>query len=67
MTNSVEFAAAFLACVWIGAIPVLQNSQLGQSELEHIVALSQPTLVLLAERHARRSGDRRACGPASGA
>ena len=33
MTNSVEFAAAFLAAIWIGAIPVLQNSQFGQSEL----------------------------------
>jgi acyl-coenzyme A synthetase/AMP-(fatty) acid ligase len=48
MTNSVEFAAAFLACVWIGAVPVLQNSQLGRSELEHIVNLSNPALFLLA-------------------
>src|SRR5882724_10946860 len=48
MTNSVEFAAAFLACVWIGAIPVLQNSQLGKSELEYIVKLSDPALFLLA-------------------
>jgi acyl-coenzyme A synthetase/AMP-(fatty) acid ligase len=48
MANSVEFAAAFLACVWIGAIPVLQNSQLGQSELSHIAALSAPALFLLA-------------------
>jgi acyl-coenzyme A synthetase/AMP-(fatty) acid ligase len=50
MTNSVEFAAAFLAAVWVGVIPVLQNSQLGESELSHIVALSQPTLFLLSER-----------------
>src|SRR5205085_1716187 len=42
------FAAAFLACVWIGAVPVLQNSQLGRSELEHIVKLSNPALFLLA-------------------
>jgi acyl-coenzyme A synthetase/AMP-(fatty) acid ligase len=49
MTNSAEFAAAFLACVWLGAIPVLQNSQLGRSELEHIVGLSDPALFLLAE------------------
>ena len=49
MTNSAEFAAAFLACVWLGAIPVLQNSQLGQSELSHIVGLSEPTLFLLAD------------------
>jgi acyl-coenzyme A synthetase/AMP-(fatty) acid ligase len=49
MTNSAEFAAAFLACIWIGAIPVLQNSQFGRSELEHIVNLSDPVLFLLAE------------------
>jgi acyl-coenzyme A synthetase/AMP-(fatty) acid ligase len=49
MTNSVEFAAAFLACIWIGAVPVLQNSQLGRGELEHIVKLADPTLFLLAE------------------
>jgi acyl-coenzyme A synthetase/AMP-(fatty) acid ligase len=48
MTNSVEFAAAFLACIWLGGIPVLQNSQLGQSELEHIIELSDPSLFLLA-------------------
>ena len=42
MTNSAEFAAAFLAVVWIGAIPVLQNSQFGRSEIDHIVALSPP-------------------------
>ena len=49
MTNSTEFAAAFLACVWLGAIPVLQNSQFGQSELEHIAGLSDPSLFLLAK------------------
>ena len=49
MTNSVEFAAGFLACVWLGAIPVLQNSQFGQNELEHIVGLSDPSLFLLTK------------------
>ncbi len=49
MSNSVEFAAAFLAVVWAGGIPVLQNSQLGRSELEHIVALSRPRFFLVAE------------------
>src|SRR5262245_48522079 len=48
MTNSADFAPAFLACVWLGAVPVLQNSQLGRSELEHIVNLSNPALFLLA-------------------
>ncbi len=50
MTNSAEFAAAFLACVWVGAIPVLQNSQFGRSELEHIVALCGPLILLLSEQ-----------------
>jgi acyl-coenzyme A synthetase/AMP-(fatty) acid ligase len=49
MTNSVEFAAAFVAAVWVGAIPVLQNSLLGQSELAHIIALSEPAAFLLSE------------------
>ena len=77
MTNSAEFAAAFLACVWLGAIPVLQNSQFGRSELEHIVALCEPALFLLSEqcaydpataglRHARarvRRRHRQVCAP----
>lgn len=49
MTNSTEFAAAFLAVIWIGAIPVLQNSQFGQSELDHIIALCDPSIVLFSE------------------
>jgi acyl-coenzyme A synthetase/AMP-(fatty) acid ligase len=49
MTNSVEFAATLLAVIWLGAIPVLQNSQFGQSELEHIVALSDPKIFLYSE------------------
>jgi acyl-coenzyme A synthetase/AMP-(fatty) acid ligase len=49
MTNSVEFAAALLAAIWLGAIPVLQNSQFGQSELAHIVALADPKFILLSE------------------
>jgi acyl-coenzyme A synthetase/AMP-(fatty) acid ligase len=50
MTNSTEFAAAFLAVVWTGAIPVLQNSQFGRSEIDHIVALCDPTIVLFSEQ-----------------
>jgi acyl-coenzyme A synthetase/AMP-(fatty) acid ligase len=49
MTNSVEFSAAFLAVIWIGAIPVLQNSQFGQIELQHIVGLSDPKIFLLSD------------------
>src|SRR5882757_2512228 len=47
MTNSVEFAASFLATVWLGGIPVLQNSQFGRSELEYIVGLTRPTGIIL--------------------
>jgi acyl-coenzyme A synthetase/AMP-(fatty) acid ligase len=48
MTNSVEFAAGFLALVTLGAVPVLQNSQFGRSELEHIIALIHPSGFLFA-------------------
>src|SRR5262249_4469217 len=34
------------------AIPVLQNSQFGRSELDHIVALCRPSMFLLAEQSA---------------
>jgi acyl-coenzyme A synthetase/AMP-(fatty) acid ligase len=46
MTNSVELVAALLGSIWVGAVPVLQNSQLGSSELEYILTLSQPAAVL---------------------
>jgi acyl-coenzyme A synthetase/AMP-(fatty) acid ligase len=48
MTNSGEFAAAFLGAVWAGSVPVLQNFQFGLRELEHIAALSRPSVVLYA-------------------
>src|SRR6516164_4585650 len=46
MTNSIELAAAFLGTIWAGAVPVLQNSQLGRSEIAHICALARPAAVL---------------------
>ncbi len=49
LTNSMEFAAAFLAIVRIGANPVLQNSQFGSSELAHIISVSQPVAILCSE------------------
>jgi len=52
MTNSVEFAASFLAVVWLGGVPVLQNSQFGRSELEHIVGLTGPKGVIFAVSNA---------------
>jgi acyl-coenzyme A synthetase/AMP-(fatty) acid ligase len=51
MTNSVEFAAAFLAIIWVGGIPVLQNSQFGESELAHIVSLAHPVAVFYPAPH----------------
>lgn len=45
MTNSLEFAAVFVACIWRGVIPVLVNSQFGRAELEHIGNLSKPTVI----------------------
>lgn len=48
MTNSIEFAASFLALVWIGGVPVLQNSQFGSAELDHIVGLTTPVGILTA-------------------
>lgn len=53
MTNSVEFAAAFLGAVWVGGVPVLQNSQFGESELRHIASLSQPAAVLYSVEHSK--------------
>jgi acyl-coenzyme A synthetase/AMP-(fatty) acid ligase len=50
MTNSAEFAAAFLGSIWAGAVPVLQSSQLGRSELEHIVTLTRPAALLYASQ-----------------
>lgn len=52
LTNSVEFAAAFLSVVWVGAVPVLQNSQFGETELSHITRLSSPRLILLGPNEA---------------
>jgi len=46
MTNSVEFAAAFLGAVRAGAVPVLHNSQFGRGELARVAALSRPAAIL---------------------
>lgn len=56
MTNSVEFAASFLATIWVGAIPVLQNSQFGDEELGHIFELTRPSLILLSPSFVRMEG-----------
>jgi len=48
MTNSIEFVAAFLGSIHAGAVPVLQNSQFGRSEMERIAALVRPAAILYA-------------------
>ena len=48
MTNSVEFAAAFLALAHVGAIPVLQSSQFGTGELAHVARLTRPRAVFVS-------------------
>lgn len=48
MSNSLEFIAGFLGSVWIGAVPVLQNSQFGRSELEHVLGAAEPSAILYA-------------------
>ena len=45
MSNSTEFAAAFLAAVKLGIIPVLVHSMLSASELKNILEQAQPRLV----------------------
>jgi acyl-coenzyme A synthetase/AMP-(fatty) acid ligase len=45
MSNSIEFATAFLAAVKLGVIPVLVNSLLSASELRSIVEQVRPRLV----------------------
>src|SRR4029077_15560906 len=45
MSNSTEFAVAFLAAVKLGIIPVLVNSQLSAGELGRVVEQVQPQLV----------------------
>ncbi len=53
MSNCVEFAVAFLALTRIGALPVLQNSLLGEEEvayvIEHAGARAAVTLDAIAE------------------
>ena len=45
MSNSVEFAAAFLAAVKLGVIPVLVNSLLSAGELQSVIEQAQPRLI----------------------
>lgn len=62
MSNCVEFAAAFLAAIKLGVIPVLVNSMLSAGELTHVVQQTRPRLVFTeapradAVRELRRAG-----------
>lgn len=46
MSNSPEFAAAFLALAKIGALPALTNSLLGSAELQAILEQARPQVVV---------------------
>jgi acyl-coenzyme A synthetase/AMP-(fatty) acid ligase len=46
MSNSPEFAAAFLALVKIGALPALTNSLLGSAEIQSILEQARPRVVV---------------------
>lgn len=45
MSNSLEFAVAFLAAVTIGAIPALVNSLAAAAELENVLQQTRPKLI----------------------
>jgi acyl-coenzyme A synthetase/AMP-(fatty) acid ligase len=45
MGNSVAFAAAFLAAVKLGALPVLVNSLLSANELQGVIEQAQPRMI----------------------
>src|SRR5258706_1175643 len=45
MSNSPEFASAFLAAVKLGIIPVLVNSLLSAGELQSVLEQAQPKLI----------------------
>jgi len=45
MSNSLEFATAFLAAVKLGVIPVLVNSLLSTGELARVIEQAQPRLI----------------------
>ena len=62
MGNSVEFAAAFLAAVKLGVIPVLTNSLLSAGELRTIVQQAAPKLVFTEASRADPVRELRASG-----
>jgi acyl-coenzyme A synthetase/AMP-(fatty) acid ligase len=62
MGNSVEFAAAFLAAVKLGVIPVLVNSLLSAGELRVIVQQAEPELIFTEASRADAVRELRASG-----
>jgi acyl-coenzyme A synthetase/AMP-(fatty) acid ligase len=73
MGNSVEFAAAFLASVKLGAVPALVNSLLTVAELQVVLDQTRPKLIFTetsragAVRELRRAGHAAAVVCAGGA
>jgi bile acid-coenzyme A ligase len=52
LPNSVEFLATVIACLYIGATPQPVSSRLPQRELDAIIELAQPRVVLREPLHA---------------
>ncbi len=47
--NHPNYVVAVLACLWVGALPVLSNSLLGPKELQHIIENSDAKAVFTTE------------------
>jgi acetyl-CoA synthetase len=62
MSNSTEFAVAFLAAVKVGIVPVLVNSLLSASELTRITEQAQPRLVFMEGARAEAVRQLRSAG-----
>jgi acyl-coenzyme A synthetase/AMP-(fatty) acid ligase len=62
MSNSIEFAAAFLATVKLGAIPVLVNSLLSAGELQSVIEQAEPRLIFTEAARADAVGELRRQG-----
>ena len=66
MGNSVEFAAAFLGAVKLGAIPALVNSLLTAAELRPVIEQTQPKLIFTQASRAEPVRELRRAGLGAG-
>jgi acyl-coenzyme A synthetase/AMP-(fatty) acid ligase len=54
MRDTPEFAVAWLASLWAGAVPVALNNKLSDAEVAHAAADSKPRLAILDDTFAHR-------------